>query len=65
MKNVQMNAKGGENANRHDAVVKEFVSALFCIMGRLGHEFIESNLGDAIPSLSTTYRLLSTQRNMR
>ena len=46
-------------------MVKEFASALFCIMGRSGYEFIKSNLGDVMPSLSTANRVLSTQRNMK
>ena len=65
MKNSQMNARRAKNANRHDAVMKEFASALFCIVGRSGYEFIKSNFGDAIPSLSTVNRVLSIQKNMK
>ena len=65
MKNAQSNARGAKNANRHGAVMKEFASSLFCIVGRSRYEFIKSNFGDAIPSLSTVNRVLSMHRNMK
>ena len=50
-----------KNAYRHSDLVKKFSSSLMCIVGRSGYEFIQSNFGNALPSIATVNRSVSVK----
>ena len=65
-KNALTNAStSSSRANRHDKTIKIFASSIFCLVGKSGYEFLQSNLGDALPSLSTISRMISDKVRMR
>ena len=51
-----------QKGNRHNDVVKKFAAALFCLVGRSGYELLQTNLGAALPSISTVQRLVSSRK---
>ena len=65
-KNALKNAStSSSRANRHDKTIKIFASSIFCLVGKSGYEFLQSNLGEALPSLSTISRMISDKVRMR
>ena len=44
----------------HNEVVKKFASALFCLVGRIGYNLLQMNLGAARPSINNVQRHVSS-----
>ena len=60
--NAQNNSGGSKHGFRHDLIVKKFGAALYCLVGRSGFELLQTNLGSALPSISTVQRLVTTKK---
>ena len=60
--NAQNNSRGSKHGYRHDSAVKQFATALFCLVGQSGYELLQSNLGSALPSVATILRLISHKK---
>ena len=53
-----------KQAYRHDVVLRKFASSLYCLIGKYGYELLSSNLGNALPSLRTVQRIISTKQRI-
>ena len=51
--------------NRHDETVLQFAASLYCLIGKSGYEMLQSNLGFALPSLSTVQKLISREKKLK
>ena len=56
IKNNNVTSKSGI---RHDHTIKMFGAYLFCLIGRAGYEFLIANIGVALPSLPTIFRIIN------
>lgn len=56
LNNAKVKSKSG---CRHEDPVKMFAAYMFCLIGKAGYEFIQSNVGVALPSLPTIMRMIS------
>ena len=56
VKNTYAKSKSG---CRHDETIKMFAAYMFCLVGRAGYEFIQANIGLALPSLATIIRMIN------
>ena len=61
---IKNSSKKTTQGNRHDDIVKQFASCLLCIVGKGGYELLQSNLGNALPHISTAQRLISSRRKV-
>ena len=50
---------------RHDNTIKKFASSLFCLVGKASYEMLQSNLGCALPSVSTVQRNISSTTRIK
>ena len=67
LQNAERNSQSScRRSNRHDNIIKKFASSLYCycLIGRAGYEMLYSNLGNALPSLSTIQRTISDKRRI-
>ena len=60
--NAHKNSSGSIHGFRHDIIVKRFGGALYCLVGRSGYDLLQSNLGTALPSISTVQCLVTTKK---
>ena len=56
--NAQNNSGSSKQGYHHDLIVKKFGAALYCSVGKSGFDLLQTNLGSALPSLSTVQRLV-------
>ncbi len=59
------NEKQSMKGHRHDEAVKKFASSLLCLMGKASYEMLQSNLGNALPSVSTLQRNISSMAKIK
>ena len=60
--NAQNNSGSSKQGYRHDLIVKKFGAALYCLVGKSGFDLLQTNLGSALPSLSTVQRLVTIKK---
>ena len=60
--NAQKNSNGSKHGFRHNTIVKKFGAALNCLVGKSGYDLLHTNLGTALPSISTVQRLVTTKK---
>lgn len=59
--NAKQNSLKSKTAHQHNDTVMDFATSLKCLVGKSGYEFIQTNLGNALPSVSTVNRKISQQ----
>ena len=63
---AEKNGKNSKkNANRYSKTVKEFASSLYCLVGKSSYEFVQENLGSALPSTPTVTRSISKKPKLK
>ena len=61
---VKNSTRKSSQGHRHHDTIKEFAASLLCLIGSGGYELIQINLGNALPHVSTSRRLIATQRKV-
>jgi len=59
--NAEKNVESLPNHRRHPEILKKFATALLIYAGPLSYEFIHSNMPEALPSLRTVQRSVSSE----
>ena len=59
--NAEKNVESLSNHRRHSEILKKFATALLIYVGPLSYEFIHSNMPEALPSLRTVQRTISSE----
>ena len=62
--NAQNNSSASKKGYRHDTTIKLFAVSLLILTGKSGYEFLQSNLGSALPSYATVQRMLSQKERI-
>ena len=62
--NAVKNMEKSKSGVRHDSTVKKFSLALFILLGKSGYEFLQKNLGSALPAVATTMRMISQKERI-
>lgn len=52
-----------KNSNRYKKSIKQFSVFLYFVAGRLLYETLQANLKNSLPSITTLYRFISTQKS--
>ena len=55
--NARNSSGGSKQGYHHYLIVKKFGAALYCLVGKSGFDLLPTNLGSALPSLSSVQRL--------
>ena len=63
--NAKQNSLKSKAAYRHNDTVMDFATSLMCLVGKSGYEFIQGNLGNALPSVSTVNRNILRQLSIK
>ena len=61
----QNSKKSKKNANRFSKTVKEFASSLYCLIGKSSYDFVQTNLGSALPSTPTVTRSIAKKPKLK
>ena len=61
LRNATLNASRLPKQRRHEEVLKKFATSLLIYSGPLAYEFVHRNLPEALPSLRTVQRTISSQ----
>ena len=61
---IQNSKKKSSKGHRHDDTIKEFSASLLCLIGNAGYELIQANLGNALPHVSSSRRLIYSHRKV-
>ena len=59
--NAERNVQKFPHQRRHEEVLKKFATSLFIFSGPLAYEFLQQNLPEALPSLRTVQRIVSSE----
>ena len=57
--NAKNNSQKSKSSYQHNDTVMDFAISLKCLVGTSGYEFIQTNLGNALPHVSTVNRRIS------
>jgi hypothetical protein len=61
MKNADQNTGKLDKQRRHSAVLKKFATLLYIFSGSMAYEFIQKNMAEALPSLTTVKNIMHRQ----
>lgn len=60
---INNSSSTSKNSNRHQKSIKQFSVFLYFVGGRLLYEILQANLENSLPSITTLYRFISTQKS--
>ena len=60
---AQSNSKKTTKGHRHDEVVKKFAASLLCLISSGGYQMVQTNLGNALPHISTAQSNFKAEKN--
>lgn len=63
--NAQNNAtRNSPQGHRHVDIIKSFAGSLLCMIGSAGYDLLQSNLGSALPHISTARKVIASERKI-